>query len=174
MKWSITGNRNAPVWRANKDGQEFAISEWPKGYAVFRIVSDGGWRLIGPRYSILDDAKAYAERWADEHPRWLASTLKAVKIDAYSTVIRQNDLYYIDERKMIGPFSTKQDALNYRQRERSGSSRENPAPTMTSDLLLLAGGVAAVGLVGYLVWKSQQAAQVATQTEQTATAMPTE
>jgi hypothetical protein len=38
-------------------------------------------------------------------------------------------------------------------------TKENPIGVSTADLLLFAGGIAAVGLVGYLVWKQQQAQQ---------------
>lgn len=40
-------------------------------------------------------------------------------------------------------------------------TKENPLSRSSTDLLLLVGGVAAVGLVGYLVWKQQQATQTA-------------
>jgi hypothetical protein len=40
-------------------------------------------------------------------------------------------------------------------------TRENPASLSTTDILLGLGGLAAVGLVGYLVYKQQQASQAA-------------
>ena len=41
-------------------------------------------------------------------------------------------------------------------------TKENPLSRSSTDMLLFAGGIAAVGLIGYLVWKQQQAAVAAT------------